>query len=78
MSLIRFLAVLPFMGILGGVIVLNRVTPFVLGLPLILAWLVLWILLTAAIMAVIYAVDPANRAEAGQGLPIRERIGDPQ
>lgn len=61
MSLIRLLAVLPFLGILGGVIFFNRVTPFVFGLPLILAWLVLWILLTAAIMAVIYAVDPANR-----------------
>lgn len=65
MSLIRLLAVLPFLGILGGVIFLNRVTPFVFGLPLILAWLVLWILLTAAIMAVIYVVDPANRDAPG-------------
>jgi hypothetical protein len=33
----------------------------VLGLPLLMAWLTLWILLTSAIMAVIYFADPANR-----------------
>ena len=59
----RFLAVLPFLGILVGTPFVNRVTPFVLGLPLILAWLVLWILLTSAIMAVVYRFDPANRRE---------------
>jgi hypothetical protein len=41
---------------------LDRVTPLVLGLPLLLAWLLLWIVLTSAIMAVIYYFDPANRA----------------
>jgi xanthosine utilization system XapX-like protein len=59
----RFLAVLPFLGILVGTPFVNRVTPLVLGLPLILAWLLLWILLTSAIMAAIYRADPANRRE---------------
>jgi xanthosine utilization system XapX-like protein len=62
-SAMRFLAVLPFLGILVGTPFVNRVTPLVLGLPLILAWLLLWILLTSAIMAVIYRADPANRRE---------------
>lgn len=66
MSAIRLLAVLPFLGILVGVAFLNRATPFVLGLPLILAWLVLWILLTSAIMGLIYWFDPANRGERSQ------------
>lgn len=57
----RLLAVLPFIGILVGTPFFNRVTPLVLGLPLILAWLLLWILLTSAIMALIYRADPANR-----------------
>jgi hypothetical protein len=35
--------------------------PLVLGLPFLLAWIVIWILLTSVIMAVIYAADPANR-----------------
>jgi Protein of unknown function (DUF3311) len=61
MTLIRSLAVLPFVGILVGVPWLNRVEPLVFGMPLILAWIVLWILLTAVIMGIIYACDPANR-----------------
>jgi xanthosine utilization system XapX-like protein len=63
MAAVRLLALLPFLGILVGVAFLNRVTPFVLGMPLLLAWLVLWILLTSAIMGLIYRLDPANRAD---------------
>ena len=57
----RWLAVLPFLGMLVGPVFLNRVTPLVFGLPLLLAWIVLWILLSSLIMGVIYASDPANR-----------------
>jgi hypothetical protein len=60
-GLIKYLAALPFLGILVGVPLLNRVEPLVLGLPLVLAWIVLWIILTAVIMAIIYIADPANR-----------------
>ena len=61
MAAIKALALLPFLGILVGVPLLNRVTPLVLGLPLLLGWLLLWIILTSAIMAIIYFADPANR-----------------
>jgi hypothetical protein len=61
MSMIKVLAVLPFLGILVGSVFLNQVTPLVLGLPVLLAWLLLWVVLTSAIMAVIYLADPANR-----------------
>jgi len=63
MSLIRALAVLPFLGILVGTPFLNRVTPLILGLPFLFAWLLLWIILTSVIMLVIYICDPANRAQ---------------
>ena len=69
MPLIRYLAILPFLGILVGAVFLNRVTPLVLGMPLLLAWLVLWIVLSSAIMAVIYWVDPANRAATRESGP---------
>lgn len=65
MRFVKYLAVLPFLGILVGTPLLNRVTPLVLGMPLILAWIVLWIILTSAIMAIIYATDPANRVMPG-------------
>jgi hypothetical protein len=65
--LIRWLAALPFLGMLIGPFFLNRAQPLVLGMPLLLAWLVMWVLLTSAIMAVIYAFDPVNRGKADRG-----------
>src|SRR4051812_11085725 len=64
MGFVRWLAVLPFLGILVGVPLLNQVEPMVLGMPLVLAWVVLWIILTAGIMTIIYMCDPANRGDA--------------
>ena len=57
---LRWLAVLPFAGMLGGVFFVNRATPFVLGMPPLLAWIVIWVLLSSAIMAIVYAADPAG------------------
>ncbi|AIQ90989.1 MAG: DUF3311 domain-containing protein [Cupriavidus sp.] len=59
---LRWLAALPFLGILIGPFFLNRVEPFVLGLPLLLAWLVFCVIGTSAVMAVIYLTDPQNRS----------------
>jgi xanthosine utilization system XapX-like protein len=64
MAIVKYLAVLPFLGILVGVPLLNRVEPLVFGMPLILAWIVAWIILSAAIMAIIYRCDPANHDPA--------------
>lgn len=61
---IRWLAALPFIAMLVGPFFLNRVTPFVFGMPLLLAWLVAWIVISAAIMAVIFRFDPDNREDA--------------
>jgi hypothetical protein len=64
--MIYVLASLPFLGILGGIFFANRVEPFVLGMPFILFWIVLWVVLTSGIMAVVYRLDPANKEdEAG-------------
>jgi len=64
MRFVKYLAVLPFLGILVGVPWFNRVEPMILGMPLLLAWIVLWIVLTSGIMAIIYACDPANREDS--------------
>jgi hypothetical protein len=61
--MLRCLAALPFIGILIGSIFVNRVTPFVAGLPLMLGWLLMWIVLTSIIMGIVYLLDPANRGE---------------
>jgi xanthosine utilization system XapX-like protein len=64
---VRLLAVLPFIGILLGVPLVNRVEPLVLGMPFVLAWLVGWVVLSAIIMAIIYRCDPANRPAKAAG-----------
>ncbi len=61
MAFVKLLAILPFIGILVGTPFFNRVEPLILGIPLILAWIIMWIFLTAAIMAIIYLTGPANR-----------------
>lgn len=63
MPKVRWLALLPFLGILAGTPFLNRVTPLIFGLPLLFAWLLLWIVLTSVIMLIIYLCDPANRPQ---------------
>lgn len=65
--LIRLLSALPFLGILAGSIFFNRVEPLIAGLPMLLAWLVLWVVLTSAIMGLIYLLDPENRRPPGGG-----------
>ncbi len=45
---------LPFLGILGGVSFANRVEPFVLGMPFLLFWIVLGVVLTSVIIAIVY------------------------
>jgi hypothetical protein len=61
--MVRALALLPFVAMLVGPFFVNRVTPTILGMPFLLAWFIAWILISAAIMAVIFRFDPANRDE---------------
>ena len=60
-SLRVVLACLPFLGILGGASFANRAEPFVLGVPFLMAWIVLWVVASSGLLAVIYALDPVNR-----------------
>jgi len=61
MRTIHLLALLPFAALLIGPFFLNRVEPTILGLPFLLAWCVAWVVLTSAIMAIIFRFDPTNR-----------------
>lgn len=61
MKFTHILSVLPFIGMLGFLPLVNRVEPYVLGMPFILFWFVLWVVLTSATIGVIYVLDPANR-----------------
>lgn len=74
----HLLALLPVLGMLGGLPFANRVYPLVLGLPFLMAWLVGWVVATAGIMALILRLDRMNGiatdevqgkgAERGEGM----------
>lgn len=55
------LVIIPFIGMLGGAIFANKVTPYVLGLPFLLFWILLWIVLSSATMGIIYKLDSMNK-----------------
>ncbi|MHB1069744.1 MAG: DUF3311 domain-containing protein [Gemmatimonadaceae bacterium] len=56
----HLLALLPVLGMLGGLPFANRVYPLVFGLPFLMAWLVGWVVATSAIMAFILRLDRLN------------------
>ncbi|GMA51399.1 permease [Alicyclobacillus contaminans] len=58
---IRWLTMVPLLGIFVGVIFANRVTPIVLGMPFLFFYIVLWVVLTSVCLAIVYKLDPANR-----------------
>ncbi len=53
----HLLALLPVIGIVGAPWFANRVEPFVLGMPFLLAWIVGWVLMSSVIMGVITLLD---------------------
>ena len=61
MKLQHALSALPFLGILVGIFFAHSVPPYVLGLPFALFWVTLWVVLAAAIMAVVYRLDQRER-----------------
>jgi len=61
----RWLALVPAIGMLGGVPFANRVTPYVFGLPFLLFWVTAWVVMTTVIMGLIYALDRARERSAG-------------
>ena len=61
MALLKWLSLIPALGILIGTPFVNRAAPLIYGFPPILAWLVAWVIGTSAIMALVYLADPANR-----------------
>ncbi len=65
MKHIGLLAIIPLIGMFLGPIVHNSATPFILGMPFILGWLVIWIVIVSIVMAIIYRFDAA-RLSAGQ------------
>ncbi|AMW98000.1 DUF3311 domain-containing protein [Rummeliibacillus stabekisii] len=66
MKLHQLLALIPFVGLLGGIPFANKVTPYVFGMPFLLFYVVLWVVLSSGIMAIVFKLDPENKKEEVQ------------
>jgi len=54
------LAAVPVLALTFGIPLANRLEPRILGLPFLLAYIVVWILVTPAFLAAAYALDRAR------------------
>ncbi len=54
------LGAIPFAAMCFSVSLWDRVEPWILGLPFNLAWLVGWIVLTSACLAIAYRIETAG------------------
>jgi len=61
MKVQHVIAGLPFLGILVGMFFANSVEPYVLGLPFAMFWVVMWVVVSAGLMAVVYHLDARDR-----------------
>ncbi|WP_454688086.1 DUF3311 domain-containing protein [Achromobacter aloeverae] len=67
MRAVHTLALVPVLMVLVGPFFLNRVTPFLLGMPFLLSWLALSLVLTSIVMAIIYYSDRKVEATRQDG-----------
>jgi hypothetical protein len=52
-------AIVPVLALTVGVVFANHLEPRILGLPFVLAWIVIWVLLTPAFMWAAYRSERA-------------------
>ena len=64
---------IPFLTLVLALPFVNRVEPFVLGLPFVLFWILLWVALTPVSLFLAYKIEkrynPPDPGEAEPGLP---------
>jgi hypothetical protein len=60
-------ALIPFLMLVLALPFVNRVRPFVLGLPFLLFWIVLWVFLTPFILMAAYWVENKFNKNGGRG-----------
>ena len=60
---VYLLGFIPFIGILVGSVFASKVNVIVLGMPFLLFWHTLWLVISSGIMLIIYKFDPINKEE---------------
>jgi hypothetical protein len=57
----QVLLIIPFIGMCVLLPVADRIEPYILGLPFLLFWIVLWMILSSVVLFIVYKLDPANK-----------------
>ncbi|MDA1604377.1 DUF3311 domain-containing protein [Bacillus cereus] len=63
MKKIHVLALIPVFCLVVGPVFANSVTPYILGIPFLLFWVLLSVLITSLCMGIVYVFDPANKGD---------------
>ncbi|WP_312886206.1 DUF3311 domain-containing protein [Bacillus sp. NTK034] len=56
----QLLLLIPFIGMCVLLPAANRIEPYILGLPFLLFWIAVWMILSSVILFIVYKLDPAN------------------
>lgn len=65
--------VIPFVGVVGGVVVLSQSRALILGLPAVFAWIFLWFILTAVCLGICWHFFDRNYHEEMERIEESER-----
>ncbi|MGG1679585.1 DUF3311 domain-containing protein [Neobacillus sp. NRS-1170] len=57
----QLLLIIPFIGMCVLLPVADRIEPYILGVPFLLFWIVLWMILSSVVLFIVYKLDPANK-----------------
>lgn len=53
----HLLVLVPLAALLGAPYIANRLEPRILGMPFLLGWIVVWVLLTSLVLAIVLRLD---------------------
>ncbi|MCM3719824.1 DUF3311 domain-containing protein [Fictibacillus phosphorivorans] len=56
----QLLLLIPFIGLCVLLPLANRIEPYILGMPFLLFWVVLWMILSSVTLLIVYKLDPEN------------------
>lgn len=56
--------ILSIIPAIGCLIVMNRIEPYVMGMPFVLFWATMWVWVTSIFLLLAYFIDPANKEES--------------
>jgi hypothetical protein len=63
MKKVHLIAIVPVLLLTVGSIFANRVEPYMFGMPFLLFYILLSVILTSIFMSILYALDPVNKEE---------------